>query len=110
MSFLRVFDISTSVTHAIKVILSVFRGWSLPDLATIESLGLEYHELYAALCGILVIFIFGMIQRKGYMEDRLKASPSWVRYVCMLALIITTIIFGSYGIGYDAKSFIYLQF
>lgn len=110
MSFLRVFDISPSVSQALLVIRKTFSSCTVPTINVIEELGLERQELYAALTGIIIVFIFSMIQRKGLMEDRLKKAKPAIRYICMFALIISVIIFGSYGIGYDAKSFIYLQF
>lgn len=110
MSFLRVFDISKSVSQAVKVYINTFRNWSVPNLATIEELGLPSQEFYAAVAGICIVFIFSMIQRKGSIESRLKASSWAVRYAWMTLLCLAVIIFGFYGIGYDAKSFIYLQF
>lgn len=110
MSFLRVFDISSSVKQGIMVIINTFRHPSMLDLAKIEELGLERMEFYVAIIGILVVFLFSLIQRKGSYEQRLKAAPSYVRYITLTLLCVLVIIYGSYGIGYDAKSFIYLQF
>lgn len=110
MSFLRVFDIAPSVSQAINIVKKIFTSFSMLEISKIEELGLESQEMYAAFAGIAVVFIFSMIQRKGLIENRLKASGPVIRYVCMFALIISVIVYGSYGIGYDAKSFIYLQF
>lgn len=111
MSFLRVFDIATGgVGQALHIIKGVFHNITIPDLATMETLGLPLPELKAAVFGIVVLFCVSMIQRKGSIRDRIMKCPMPVRWAAMTALVCCVVIYGSYGIGYDAHSFIYLQF
>ena len=64
----------------------------------------------AALFACLAVLGVSLLQRKGSIRDRIMEQKLPVRWVCMAVLVITVIIFGSYGIGYDARDFIYLQF
>lgn len=110
MSFLRVFDISASVGDACSVIRGVFHNFSDFNSGKIAELGLPPEELRAALFACLAVLGVSLLQRKGSIRDRIMEQKLPVRWVCMAVLVITVIIFGSYGIGYDARDFIYLQF
>ena len=111
MSFLRVFDLSSGgISQALFVIRKALTDLSLPAMDEIAQLGLDEKELKAALIGIAVMFVFDLIQRRGPVTDRLMKSPLPLRWLATGALVIAVVIFGSYGPGYDARSFIYLQF
>ena len=111
MSFLRVFDVSSQgVSQALVIIKKVVLDPGAVTLAGIEELGLDPQELYAALAGILIMFIFSMIQRKGSITDRILAMPALPRWAVTALTVMAVVIFGSYGMGYDARAFIYLQF
>lgn len=110
MSFLRVFDISAGVKDACSVIRGVFYNFFDLKLAKVEELGLPMEELRMALFACLVVLCVSLLQRKGSIRDRIMKSALPVRWACMAVLVITVIVFGSYGIGYDARDFIYLQF
>ena len=58
-----------------------------------------------------MIFTVGLLQEKG-IEIR-KSIAQWTlpaRWAVYLALVLSVIIFGAYGIGYEAVDFIYGQF
>lgn len=111
MSFLRVFDLAEQgIKQAVYVIAKAITDWGLPSLEVIEELGLDNKELIAAFAGILIMFIVSMVQRHGSIRDRLMAAKLPVRWLITAALMTAIVVFGSYGIGYDARAFIYLQF
>ena len=61
--------------------------------------------------GAAVIFTVSLLQEKG-IEIR-ESIAQWalpVRWAVYLALVLAVIIFGAYGIGYEAVDFIYGQF
>ena len=43
-------------------------------------------------------------------EKRLAAAPRGIRWGVYLVLLIVIVVFGSYGTGYNAQSFVYFQF
>lgn len=111
MSFLRVFDVSTMGIHqALVVIKKALFDWCPLQMVYIDELGLDVYELRAAIVGIIVIFAFDLIQRKGSVRDRLMSMNIFARWAITALLVVSIVIFGSYGIGYDSRAFIYLQF
>jgi hypothetical protein len=62
---------------------------------------------------ILIVLLLGvdLFQEMGY-QIRVKISQQNIifRWVIYLLAIFSIIIFGIYGIGYDAASFIYMGF
>ncbi|MCR4656304.1 MAG: MBOAT family protein [Lachnospiraceae bacterium] len=111
MAFLRVFDISTGTRAAFETIRDVFRNWKGFDWEIVFSqLSLPKEELIVGLVAILVLFSVSLIQRKGSVRERIFKLPVPAQWAVMCALITCVIVFGSYGMGYDAKAFIYLNF
>lgn len=110
MAFLRVFDIAGGVGDAFSVIRGVFRNFFEFSLEGVSALGLPEQELKAALAACFVVLCVSLVQRRGSIRDRIMQCAWPVRWVCMTALVAAVVIFGSYGIGYDARDFIYLQF
>lgn len=111
MSFLRVFDVSESgIRQALVIIKKAITDWCPLQMVYIEQLGLDIHELRVALLGIVAVFVFDLISRKGSVRDRLMAAPLWVRWAITGAVFFAVVVYGSYGIGYDSRAFIYLQF
>lgn len=111
MSFLRVFDLSSNgVRQALVIIKRSLTDWCVPQLSVIEELGMDVYELRVAVCAILFLFCFSMIQRKGSIRDRLMQMKLPVRWAITAIFAVVIVVFGSYGIGYDSRAFIYLQF
>ena len=52
-----------------------------------------------------------MIGRSGSVRDKMeKKIPFAGRWAIFSALLLIIIVFGAYGLGYDASQFIYNQF
>ena len=56
------------------------------------------------------MFIFDLIQRKGSVRKRIFTLPVPVQWCILSLLIVAVSVFGYYGPGYDAGSFIYGAF
>ena len=66
--------------------------------------------LFSVLGGILLMFAVSLYQeKKGSVRDLLWDKPV-LRYTLIAALLVVVLLMGSYGIGYNASSFIYNQF
>ena len=109
-----VFDVAANFTEAMytfRMILTrqnLSRGW-----AEINALGLSKKDyLLLAICTV-VVFIVSCVQEKHPNESlrvMLDRKPFLVRYVLLLVGIVTLLIFGIYGPGYDPSDFVYMQF
>jgi hypothetical protein len=109
MSFIRSFDIYPTVSATVKAFISVWTDFGPGRLAEIGifDLGLSPADCAAALAGTLIMIVVGPLKKRRYSEE----PPSFgLRAVCILALFMTVIIFGRYGIGYDSNQFIYNRF
>ncbi|MBR6329433.1 MAG: MBOAT family protein [Lachnospiraceae bacterium] len=111
MSFLRVFDLSSG---GVKMALVIIKK-SLTDicpltLENIELLGLDRQELTVGCIGILIMLIYSLRQRKGSIEEAILKLPIAARWGFTALACMAVVIFGSYGMGYNARDFIYLQF
>jgi len=111
MSFLRLLDINTSWDKAYSVFCDIFRGWSDFSFELIPQRYIFTEEdLRISFAGIFVVFLFSMIQRKGSVRERIFKLPVPVQWVILSLLIVCIVLFGAYGIGYDASSFVYMNF
>ena len=75
----------------------------------IFKLGLGIADVVIVFVGIIVMYAVSKLSEKSSVRERLYGRPilSW----CVFGvLFIAIIVFGAYGVGYDASQFIYNQF
>lgn len=73
------------------------------------TLGLDIRSWCVLLCGILVLFAVSQLQKRVPVRQKLCERPVLLS-LCLTVAVIVILVFGSYGIGYDAGDFIYGQF
>ncbi|MCR4808050.1 MAG: MBOAT family protein [Lachnospiraceae bacterium] len=111
MSFLRIFDISKDVPAAFNAFKLIFTDWGSFKLAVVfENLSLPREDFIVAVIAIIILFIFELIQRKGSVREMIFKLPVPAQWVILSLLIVVVSVFGYYGPGYDAGSFIYGAF
>ena len=111
MTFLRIFDISKDVPAAFETFGLIFRSWSAFDINKVyEHLMLPKEDFIVAIIAVIILFIFELIQRKGSVRKRIFALPVPLQWCILSLLIVAVSVFGYYGPGYDAGSFIYGAF
>lgn len=112
MGFLRMYDCFDSVTTTWKMLLTVFTAgnWNILWNGSLMQIGLTAADYIIIAAGILLMFLVSMSQRSGSVREKIHAKPYIVRFVLWTALFMAVLLFGAYGIGYDATSFIYNQF
>lgn len=77
---------------------------------TLLQLGLTGLDYGILLCGIALMFAVSVFQeKKGSVREMLWQKPV-LRYSLVFVLLVIVLLLGSYGIGYNASSFIYNQF
>lgn len=112
MSFLRTFDCYRDVSTTLKMYGSIFTNLNLGELlkSGFMGLGLKLSDYIVLILAILTVLTVSLIQRRGSVRVKLSAKPVLVRYAVYFLLVFSILIFGAYGIGYDASQFIYSQF
>ena len=111
MTLLRVFDITKDVDSAFDTLKGLFSGWGLFSFDMLyEWYGFEVKDLIIALIAIVILFIVSMLSRSVSLRTTIFALPTIFQWIILSTLVLAVVLFGSYGIGYDAASFVYMQF
>ena len=111
MSFLRVFDFVKTSKDGFKFLRDILRNWSSFDINEVyTTLKLPKEEMIVAFFALIVLACVSLIQRKGSVRERLFKKNMWLQFGVFALLTAAVMIFGSYGMGYDAASFIYINF
>lgn len=77
---------------------------------SIFQLGLTQPEFIAAVLGIFVVILMDLLKRHIDLRTVLIRSNAIVRWTVYLTAVLVLVLFGIYGSGYSAQSFIYFQF
>ena len=111
MSALNVLDVYPGSGNALAQLLSVFgaSNWAEAFSAAGGSLGLAPHDWALVLAGFAAMLWFSLAERKRNIFEAAAARPL-VSYAAGAALALAVLVFGAYGIGFDASQFIYNQF
>ncbi len=111
MSFLRVFDFVKTSRDGFELMRDAFVNWSSFRISEVyTTLNLPKEELIVALLGILVLGIVSTIQRRRKVREMFLTKNPWIQFASMALLALVVLIFGSYGLGFDAQNFIYINF
>ena len=109
----RYFSCAPTLTDALKMwgrTFSVFNPKVIVD-GTFYGLGLSTRGLYLMLISVLIIFIVDVIHENGIrIRPALERQHAVVRVVVYIIAIFSILIFGVYGIGFEASNFIYQGF
>lgn len=112
MCCIRMFDCYATVGVTVSAFFSMFTKWNWHVLfdGSMLSLGLTVADYAVLLCGCVMIFVSSVMAERGNsIRERLGKIPFGVPFA-IVALILLTLVFGTYGIGYDSSQFIYNQF
>ena len=74
------------------------------------TLSLTASDYAVLLTGTAVLFIASLLGRKGSVRKQILDRSPLLSCAVTVALLLIVVIFGAYGIGYDASQFIYNQF
>lgn len=111
-SFGRIFFRANSLSEALLIIKQMFGKleiWKLVDGSLFE-LGLDRANFTVAIISIVVLWCVSMLQERGSVREMIAKQNLVFRYLILYIAIFAVMIFGIYGPGYDASSFIYEQF
>lgn len=74
------------------------------------TLGLDAAEFWLAVVAIIILAVVDMVKEKHPIRPMVTALPTVPRWIFYLVSVYVILIFGAYGPGFDASSFIYFQF
>ena len=112
MSFLRTLDCYRNVGTTFRMYGTVFTKWNWNEIYNggLLGLGLTMSDYIVLALSVLLILYVSLASRSVGYREQLATKPLTVRYLSYFVLIISILIFGAYGVGYDASQFIYSQF
>ena len=112
MSCLRMFDCYRNVPLTFRMFGSMFtkQNWNILTDGSLLKLGLERVDFLILFFGMLLLILVSMVQRRGSVRQRIRQWNLPVRVVVWYGLFLIVLLFGAYGVGYDASQFIYNQF
>ncbi len=109
-----IFFRATTITEAFGYIGRIFTQadlWSLFN-GSIYSVGLARPEMNLLILSVVVLYLVDMLRyRRGLRLDQaLEKENIFFRWLVIFAMLFAVIVFGAYGVGFDAQDFIYFQF
>ena len=112
MSSLRMLDCYRDVPMTFRMFGSMFTDWNIGEVLStgIWNLGLGLHDYIVLLIGTVILLTVSLVGRRGSVRDKIASKPMWVSMAVFGGMFIAVILFGAYGMGYDASQFIYNQF
>lgn len=108
MSLIRVFDCYGNVPMTFDRFFSTFYTFNISEIFTggLETLNVNYTQYIVIAVGIVIMSVVSRLSKKKSLRETLWEKPILGNAV-MALLCIAILVFGSYGLGYDASGFIY---
>lgn len=112
MCALRTFDCYRDVPLTFRMLGTMFTDLNINELFSggMLQLGLTAVDFEILIFGVLVMFSVSMIQRSGSVREKITAKPYVWKAALWFGMFVMVLLWGTYGIGYDASQFIYNQF
>lgn len=109
---LNLFDCYAAVTVTLRMLLSLFSAgnWEILTDGSLLALGLTLTDYGVLLAGILLMLAVSLAQRRGSVRNQIGEMSYPLRATVWFGLFLLVLLWGTYGIGYDASQFIYNQF
>lgn len=113
VSLLCMFDYYGSAAVTVKAMAGMVTqfDFSVFYSGALLTLGLTWKDYVILLLSLVLVFIVSLAQERGVSVRRAVAARALpVRVLVWYGLFLIVLLFGAYGIGYDASQFIYNQF
>lgn len=113
VSLLCMFDYYANAAVVGKAFISLFTRFDLSVFwnGSLLQLGLSMTDYLILAVSLLIVFVVSFFQERGIaIRESIHSRALPVRILVWYGLFLAVILFGAYGIGYDASQFIYNQF
>jgi len=98
-----------SVSGALNILGNLFKP-VLWDVGGLAAMGLTGREALLVGASVVLLTAVDASSQRSDPALRVAQGPRWVRWLVTLGLLLASVVFGSYGAGFDPGSFIYGQF
>lgn len=95
--------------HALKSAFMDFNPWIFTD-GTLYQFGLNQRNFNLMLVAIVIFGGVSILQQHGSVREMLAKQNLAVRWGIYFTAVFSILIFGIYGSGYDASSFVYMAY
>lgn len=108
----RIFFRAAGIGTALGMIKKILTDTSLSALVRYKAsdFGLTVNDVRIMVISVIVLLIADILQEKMPLRETLAKQNIIFRWIIIFAGLFAVIIFGVYGPGYDASSFIYEKF
>lgn len=113
ISFTWIFFRAGNVGQALTVIRSMFAKWNPWVLfdESLYSIAFSHRNWYLLLFSLIIGFAVDILGHYGVrLREKIEKQGFVFQIILIWSLIFFTVLFGAYGNGYDAASFIYQNF
>lgn len=86
-----------------------FNPWIFWD-GSLFRMGLDYKDFCVVILGLLLVWRVSVLQEQGSVREKIAGCNIIVRWGIYYTAFFSIVIWGMYGIGYDARAFVYAQF
>ena len=85
--------------------------WVLSD-KSFFNFGIDASDLNIIVISIVILVMFDLVRyiKKVDFGTFIVKQNMWFRWVLLIALIVSTVVYGAYGTDFDSSQFIYFQF
>ena len=84
----------------------VYNPWVFVD-GSLYQLGLDRLDFWVMIFGLMVLFVVSKYQQRGSVREIIARQNLAFRWILWIGLLMTILIFGMYGEGYNPADFIY---
>lgn len=111
-----VFFRSATVMDAVDMYAAIFRRGVALNWANFSSSGMNLANLIVLAVAVLIVFAVDAYKYRPSEDDEPRSAIAFLRsksvvllWAAFMVLVVATLIFGMYGLGYDSGSFIYAR-
>lgn len=113
VDFAWIFFRASSIREALRIlwrIVTVHNAWVLID-GSLYTCGLERKNFHLMILGIVLMMCVDWYKRQGIkIREVLARQDYWAQCLVVSAAVVGILLFGIWGVEYDASNFIYFQF
>ncbi len=110
----RIFSRATDLPAAFSMFRAMFTRFfdlSFIDSELFEALGLNVKNWLLLVIAVFIVMLIDCLKEKGIdVREAIAKKPIVLRWMIYYLLILAILVFGLYGGGYDASTFIYGRF
>ncbi len=108
----RIFFRADGFMHALRLIKRMLLHTSVSAFHAYKpmSFGLQYTDVNIMIVSVLVLLVVDLLQERMSIRETLAKKNIVFRWIIIFLGLFAVIIYGVYGPGFDASSFIYEQF